>query len=360
MFKSKAERRHAALFLCAALCTHNAAWAQSTPTELADLSLEDLLDVEIGGEKLKHAQKWELSASFKKLDIGGYKNGTRDLSFDEVLFSAGEMRTQQNYPVVPTFICQVAFSLSAKYQIDHNTAIGVQVPYLMQDTEHISSVPGFADFTLSSKGLGDIAVGLSRKLSSRKNQNISIQAGLRLPVGDINVMGDTPRGGAGTMERLPYTMQLGSGTLDLTGGFNYGRQFNSVKLNANVNAVVRTGTNDNNYRLGNNYAANFSATHVGHTHFEPFAKASLRKINSINGIDKGLTIPGEFPFPASITDPSNYGGEKIVLTAGTKLCLDSHCDSNVTGEIGVPIYQNLNGIQPKEQSRISLALGTRF
>jgi hypothetical protein len=37
---------------------------------------------------------------------------------------------------------------------------------------------------------------------------------MRLPTGSIDEVGDTPRNGSGTLERLPYTMQLGSGTYD--------------------------------------------------------------------------------------------------------------------------------------------------
>ena len=49
-----------------------------------------------------------------------YRSGTTDFTFDEVLFSPGEVRTNQNYPVVPTFICQDVYALSAGYAISDN------------------------------------------------------------------------------------------------------------------------------------------------------------------------------------------------------------------------------------------------
>lgn len=344
----------------AALTLPVQAFAQSTPTELADLSLEDLLDVEVIAKDVATNDRWEISAAFRKLDIGGYKTGTTDLTFGEVLFSPGETRTSQNYPVVPTFICQSAFTVSARYKLNETTAIGVQVPILSQETEHISSVPGFADFTLTSKGVGDIAISLTHKAISDKNKNLSIQAGIRVPTGDINVEGDTPRNGTGTLERLPYTMQLGSGTLDLTGAVNYSWTVDDFKFRSGANAVIRTGTNANNYRLGNNFGLSASMQYIKPKILQPYAKLSARKIERIEGLDTGLTAPGLFPFPASITDPFNYGGEKIGVAAGLKTCISERCNVYLSGEFGVPIYQNLNGIQPKEKSNFSISVGSKF
>ena len=349
---------YSTLALCGSLFLTSGAYAQSTPTELADLALEDLLSVDVGtnvdGEK-KH-KKWEFNYSYRKLDIGGYKTGTNNLTFDEVLFSPGqEARTQSNYPVVPTYICQSVNAVSAKYNFNGTTSLSVIVPYIYQESEHISSVPGFADFTLISEGIGDVGVKLSRNYALSPASNVNLVGGIRIPTGSINETGDTPRNGSGTLERMPYTMQNGSGTIDLTFNASYQKaQTANVSWGVGSNVMIRTGKNKNDYRLGNNYGANSWVKYTGHEWFRPGLRLSARNIESIKGLDLGLTIPGPFPFPASITDPDNYGGTKAHIAVNTDVCLKASCDISMSFEYGKPIYLDLNGVQPKDQDYVSI------
>lgn len=335
--------------------------AQTTPAELIDMSLEDLLDLDISESDVKMQKKyWEFNLSYTKGSFGGYKSGTTELSFQDVLFSQGELRSSQNYPVVPTFICQNAIYASASYHISDRTSLSVSVPYITQSTDHISSVPGFQEFILKTEGIGDIAVALAHGKKLSNGDNLTGVIGVRLPVGSIDETGDTPRNGPNTLERLPYTMQLGSGTLDLTGSVTYLRNVKDFSVGVNVNGVLRTGKNDNDYRLGNNMGTSIFARYTKNHHFQPGVRLSARHIGRINGADTSLQISGPFPFPASITDPSNYGGEKVSATATVRSCIKSDCLLSFSAEYSKPIYQNLNGTQPMERNSFSLGTSLKF
>ncbi|MEP3889803.1 MAG: hypothetical protein ABJN69_05000 [Hellea sp.] len=350
---------YASTFVVLSLAT--VAAAQTTPAELIDMSLEDLLDLDISESDVKTKKKhWEFNLSYTKGSFGGYKSGTTEFSFQDVLFSQGEMRSDQNYPIVPTFICQNAFNASASYHISDRTSLSVSVPYITQSTDHISSVPGFQEFILKTEGIGDIAVALAHGKKLSNNDNLTSVIGVRLPVGSINETGDTPRNGPNTLERLPYTMQLGSGTLDLTGSLTYLRNDKDFSLGANVNGVLRTGKNDNHYRLGNNIGTSVFARYNKHHQFQPGIRLSARHIGRISGGDISLETAGPFPFPASITDPSNYGGEKVSATATVRSCVKSDCLLSFSAEYSKPIYQNLNGIQPMERNSFSLGTALKF
>ena len=282
--------------------------AQSTPTELADLSLEDLLNLEVP-ETHHNAERsrWTLNYSYRRLSVGHYKSGRDDLSFDDVLFSPGETRTSTNYPVVPTFINQNVHAISAAYALTDAASLSIAVPYISQGTDHISSVPGFSNFLLTSDGIGDIAVTAGYKKRINFFSAIRANVGMRFPTGSIDEMGDTPRNGPGTMERLPYTMQLGSGTFDLTLSLKYSRIRGPFNFGVNLNSTMRTGMNDNGYRLGDNYGVTLWANHMRHYWLQPGLRIAVRHIKEIRGQDASLLAPAAFPFPASITDPSNYG-----------------------------------------------------
>ena len=155
-------------------------------------------------------------------------------------------------------------------------------------------------------------------------------------------------------------MQLGSGTFDFTGAASYSRIINKVSIGANTNATLRTGKNKNDYRLGNNIGAAGWVQLTNNHWFQPGLKLNIRHIDSIKGQDNGLTVPAAFPYPASITNPDNYGGTKAHLSAILRICPKSDCRISFSGEFGKPVYQDLMGIQPKDRKHMSFSASTLF
>ncbi len=339
----------------------NCALAQTTPSELTDISFEDLLNVTVTDKsRAKTDERWTINYTYKRSKVAGYKNGTNELSFEDVLFSPGEVRTAQNYPVVPTFITQSVHAASATYAVTSSTSLMLVVPYVSQSTEHISIVPGFSEFVLSTDGIGDITLNAGYKKNLNADGSVTANIGIRFPTGSIDKMGDTPRNGAGTLERLPYTMQLGSGTYDISASFGHNRSFNSLTVHANINAIIRTGLNDNAYRLGNSYGLVISSRYTKHYWLQPGIRFSLRHTGNIVGQDESLLVPGAFPFPASITDPNNYGGENATTAISLTACTNIRCRLSLVAEVSTPLYQNLNGIQPKQRRIFSIAAIAHF
>ena len=87
------------------------------------------------------------------------------------------------------------------------TTVRVQIPFVMQSTDHISIVPGYDAFNISSEGIGDVTVVADTTLSQSLNSLWKAGAGVSIPTGSIDEEGDTPR--APGKQQLPYTMQLG-------------------------------------------------------------------------------------------------------------------------------------------------------
>ena len=155
-----------------------------------------------------------MSYTYAVSDYDEYYIGNNSLSYDDVLFTPGaDTRTPNNYPVVPTEITQEVHAIRVAYDLTAETTIRAQLPLVMQSTDHISIVPGYDAFNISSEGLGDVAVVLDSTVAQSLNSIWKIGAGVSMPTGSIDEEGDTPR--APGNQQLPYTMQLGSGTWDV-------------------------------------------------------------------------------------------------------------------------------------------------
>jgi len=328
----------------------------NTPSEMADLSVQELFALSTDEMSDQTFDNWKISLLYKRSNLDGYLDGSSKISNQDVLFDGTESRTDKNFPVLPTVINQEAFISNIRYFFSPEKSISVSIPYIMQSTDHESIVPGYDEFNISSEGLGDITLNYSALLARWENQQVTFSVGLSLPTGSIDEKGDTPR--AAGDQQLPYTMQLGSGTWDLPLGLSYSQDRASGSWGANAFAKVRTGKNSRNYRLGNSFAVSLWNTWYLNETIHPLVKLVYQDWGHIIGQDEDLLVANPtYPYPAGITNPNFYGGEKVTLVTGGNIFMGTQ---KVSLEVGLPIYQNLNGVQPKENIHFSLSWRTQF
>jgi len=80
---------------------------------------------------------------------------------------------------------------------------------------------------------------------------VQANLGLSVPTGSIKETGTilAPNGTRPTV-RLPYAMQLGSGTWDLLPALGYNGMAGAIGWGAQYSGIIRTGTNSQGYTLG--------------------------------------------------------------------------------------------------------------
>ena len=326
------------------------------------MSLQELLNQPLEDQTAaEETGRWRVGVVYTRLKLDGYLDGTDSVSDSKVLFSGDPAtRTQKNFPVVPTEIRQEALILTIRYALDSRYSIDFGVPYIRQSTEHISIVPGFDNFILTSEGLGDLSVGFSSVFRDWGDKRLSGTLGLSVPTGSINQKGNTPR--APGDQQLPYTMQLGSGTWDVTAGISYRQKADSWALGSQLIGKLRTGDNDRNYRLGNRASLSVWAKSLHHEWIHPSLKLGYQYWDRIHGEDSDLTVPGPFPYPAGITNPDFFGGKKINAALGISIGRrNSPWGGNTLDlELERPLYQNLNGIQPGQEWRFNIRWAVDF
>ena len=341
------------------------AYAQGVPSDLIELSMDDLFQAEISSsdslvqQDSQHGDKWNFSYNYRQLKFDGYRDGTTNLSNADVLFepALGDTRTDENFPVLPDIIVQEVHAFIATYSLSDKTAVNVVVPYVKQSTDHFSIVPGFAEFNITSQGVGDVAVTGSFQLSKSGDEIWGASAGLSIPTGSIDEQGDTPR--APGDQQLPYSMQLGSGTYDIPASASYTKMAEEMNWGAQLTGKLRVGDNDRNYTLGNRLAISSWVKFKTISWVEPSVKFAYKYWGKIDGADTEIQVPGAFPFPAAVTNPDLFGGKQADLFLGAKFPILS-AGQYISVEISKPVYQDLNGPQSKEVYGFSTSFNFTF
>ena len=352
------------------------AFGQTPPVDLANLSLGDLLNAKIIRSYADHAafktggqdtplgyldsSRFHFSTNYINVRFDGYMDGTKDLSFGEVLFSGGT-RTDKNFPIVPTVIQQEATQFKTAYTLSEQITLSLSIPYIRQSSEHISNKEGFEEFTIVSEGLGDIETAISWFKKLDKNNHLLLSLGVSLPTGSIDETGDTPS--PGPDNQLPYTMQLGSGTYDIKPSIHYFGSAGNWTYGADLNLTLRTGKNDRDYRLGNVYQSSIWTRYALTDWLEPSIRINGVVWDEISGKDPALPYDSVNDlYPAAVVKPDNFGGTKLLALVGLRLKDPRGRLENtfLEFEAGTPFYQKLNGPQPSEDWRFSASLVLSF
>lgn len=342
------------------LALENTAIAQTVPTDLLDLSIEELFDANVvsDADRKDSAQAWHVSYTYAIADYDEYYIGTRSASYEDVLFTPGaDVRSENNYPVVPTEITQEIHAVRIAYDFTNTLTVRAQLPFVMQSTEHISIVPGYDAFNISSEGVGDVSLVMDSRIAQSLNSVWKIGGGISVPTGSIDEEGDTPR--APGNQQLPYTMQLGSGTWDFPLFLSFRKYESRWDWGMDASFTWRTGTNDRQYRLGNKAGVGVWAVWKEAGTIQPGVRVDYRWRDDIHGEDGDLRVPiPAFPYPAPVTNPNAFGGSQVDLTAFLRLASRKGWYAELA--YAQPVFLDLNGPQTSEKYHLSLEIGTSF
>lgn len=335
-------------------------WAQTVPADLVDVSIEQLFDANVisDSERDNESKRWHISYRFARSTFDEYYLGTRALTYDDVLWEPTEARTRNNYPVVPTKITQSVQALLLGYDYSDALTLRLSLPYIRQSSDHISIVPGYDDFNISSSGIGDTVLLADYVVNRSINSLLRAHVGVSVPTGSIDEQGDTPR--APGDQQLPYTMQMGSGTWDFPLALAYEKYENTYRWGLDARVTWRSGDNDRDYRLGHKARIGGWVSSRINPWLEPGIGLTYRWQGEISGEDAELSVPNpQFPYPAPVADPNDFGGEQVDLSVFVHLRLND-AGSYARLEYSNPVYLDLNGPQSAQNEQIQFSIGTAF
>ncbi len=269
-----------------------------------------------------------LSYRYMRMEMDGNRSGSDDISTADVL---------KQFPVAPTDMTMEMHMFGAMYGLTNDVNLMLMVPYVEKSMDHVTRKG--VRFTTESEGIGDVKLTGIIKLFDDGIHRLNLGAGLSFPTGSIDERDATP---ADPNARLPYPMQIGSGTYDLLPGMTYTGISRHYSWGAQASGVVHIGRNDRDYAFGDRV----NLTAWGARPLNRWLSASLRIAwqawEDIDGADPALN-----PAMVQTADPDRQGGQRLDLVFGLNTLLPSSLPGrNRLGvEIGVPVYQDLSGPQ---------------
>ncbi|MDA0206282.1 MAG: hypothetical protein O3A53_19810 [Acidobacteria bacterium] len=195
-------------------------------------------------------------------------------------------------------------------------------------------------------------------LADSHRQRVHLNLGVSLPTGSITEQAVTPAS-APNPTRLPYPMQLGSGTFDFFPGLTYLAESDNWSGGAQVRGTVRTGENDANYRLGNRFMATSWAARKLGDRVSASVRLTSERWGNIQGADPAFVGAVMMRMvPTVFTDLR--GGSRVDIGGGINTYLKRSRPGQIrlALEVSRPIYQNLDG--PQLESDYQVMIGTQF
>ncbi len=308
----------------------------------ASARADDHAPIGVMGDHLHHAGGFMLSYRFMRMEMDGNRDGSSRVSTNAV---------HRRFPVAPTDMDMEMHMLGAMWAPSDAVTLMGMVPFTRLDMTHRTRTG--RRFRTRSKGIGDVRFSALVRLFEQEAHRLHLNAGISAPTGRTSAKDDTPMGRV----RLPYPMQLGSGTWDLLPAITYNARSGDLSWGSRLEATYRTGLGNKGYRWGHRWGAS------GWLGFQlaPWVSSSLRLAytdwRGVRGDDDDL-LRGLVP----TADPDLRAGRRLDLLWGVNLLaqggfLRGH---RLALEVGRPIVQRLDGPQLETDWQLTLGWQKAF
>jgi hypothetical protein len=191
-----------------------------------------------------------------------------------------------------------------------------------------------------TSGWADSEVSALVKLLDRNRRRVHLNLGLGIPTGSVDAE-DARMQGSGH-ERLPYPMQLGSGSWEARPGVTFLQQTDRLSLGAQGMGAFRLNDNDAGYRLGRTLMATGWAQLRGSEWVAPGVRLAALDWGAISGSDPALD-----PTVTPENDPGRQGGKRLSGFASLNFQVPrgTLAGHRLAVEWGGPLVESLDGPQ---------------
>ena len=284
-----------------------------------------------------HKNSWMISYRHMYMSMEGLREGTDALS---------DANVYNNYMVTPQKMSMQMHMLGVMFAPTDRLTFMLMTNYTDHDMDLRTRMG--VDFSTRASGYGDMKLGALYRIMKKGKHQFHASAGISLPTADLNQRDGTPMGDD---QKLPYAMQLGSGTYDLLPGFTYQAFTETLSWGGQIRGIIRTGESSEGYTLGDQYKLNLWTAYK----FNHWISASLRlegqSTGEIEGQDTELN-----PMMVPTANTGNYGGENINGGLGLNFLIPQGAlkGLRIAAEYIQPMYQNASGIQMENKSAFTL------
>ncbi|WP_248724910.1 transporter [Seonamhaeicola sp. ML3] len=308
-------------------------WSSSRPDGHAPIS--------VMGDHVHGKGGIMFSYRYMTMDMRQLRQGTED---------ATNADAHTNYMVAPVDMVMNMHMLGAMYAPSNKITLMVMANYLENDMNLI--IRNGNQFATSTSGLGDVMVSALYSIFNKNNKAMHAQFGVNIPTGSIEAKDLTPMSMGNEMQ-LPYPMQLGTGSFGAKLGLTYLGQCDKFSWGHQLTGLVNINDNDQDYKFGNQYRFNnWFAAKAGDN-----LSVSVRLEGVLIGEIEG-TSPLLNPMMVTTADTVNSGATFINSGFGLNYVINAGAFKGLrfATEITTPVYQDLNGIQLKQNYNVTFGL----
>jgi hypothetical protein len=305
------------------------------------------------GDHMHKVGEWMVSYRPMYMSMNGNQDGGTSLSPEQVITQPNRFAMPANLRVVPTGMTMSMHMLGVMYVPSDRLTLMGMTQYVEKKMDHItfqgmSGTNRLGNFTTNASGIGDTSLSTLIKLGPAWHA----QVGVSLPTGDIKQTDTvlTPMGTSPTL-RLPYMMQLGSGTYDALLGATYNRVAHTAKSNfswgGQWRSTLRLGENSEHYTFGDEHRLTGWVSY-GFSHaLSVSTRLEWLKRENIDGIDAVIMAP------VQTADPDRQALDRLDFGLGLNWLLPKQ-QHRLSMELSMPITEHMDGPQMKTDYQVVL------
>ena len=289
------------------------------------------------------AHMWMFSYSFMSSIWNGNLSGSSKVNdtyiFEKYVMAPKQMQMDEHMLMGMYGLSdKLSIMLMLNYQVMNMIMNMLTSSMQMAGTMNMSTTS--TEMQTKSHGFGDTKIYASYNLLSGKSRSVVLDVGMSIPTGSTTKTEQYNEMIYG--QRLSYMMQLGSGTFDLLPGITYNYHKQNFSWSAQLSSILHPYYNHAGYKLGNELTLNTWAAYQWTHWFSSSFRISANSAGKIQGSDTQIYESVE---PAAAH--SNYGGKTVTALVGINYFFkdDLLQNSKIAAELGIPLYQYLNGIQ---------------
>ncbi len=326
----------------------------------ADTRVDSHAPIGVMGDHRHKQGELMVSYRYMRMEMGGNRDGTRNLSPGAIVAVPNRFANLPMQPptlrVVPTRMTTDMHMFGVMFAPSHRITLMGMASYLKKKMDHITfrGATGsnrLGKFTTQTSGAGDTRVMALIGLNHNPHSRWHATVGVSLPTGDIK-QSDAILTPADTRPspRLPYPMQLGSGTYDAIVGLTYAANSGTWGWGGQSMSTVRLGENDAGYSFGNEHRLSGWLSYTVTPRLSLSGRLAYYERGNISGRDRRIVAP------VQTADPDRQGIERWDLIAGANVLFSNQ--HRIALDFSVPLTQDLDG--PQLETDWQLILGWQY
>ena len=296
--------------------------------------------VGVMGDHLHHRGGFMVSLRYMDMQMEGNLAGGETIS---------DQRIFQDYGVAPQAMTMRMYMLGVMFAPSDNLTLMIMQNFV-ENSMDLQSMMAMS-FSTESAGLGDTRVSVLYGLIAKEKMSLHVNSTVNIPSANIERRDDTPM-----VEdmKLPYPMQLGTGTIDLSVGTTYKVTHGKLHAGFQPMGTFRTGENGQGYRFGHQLDLNGWVSYDVASWLGVSGRVLSTTLGKIAGQDDELN-----PMMAPPANHLNSGFTRVRSFLGANFSFGHRPvfrDFKAGIEYGLPIYQDVKGVQMSESSVITAGI----